>query len=115
MKIGGHFQRSISELENFPGKSSKFPFSLLANSFSTVTISLAAWPTFDQFSCSFENTGGGGFKSPCPSVNTSLPTSKASKIERCTFMLYGKSEIVGHKVEEKDGKKVRQHKLQFDA
>ena len=34
---------------------------------STVTISLAAWPTFDQLSCIFENIGG-----MTPPISTSL-------------------------------------------
>ena len=34
---------------------------------STVTISLAAWPTFDQLSCIFENIGG-----MTPTISTSL-------------------------------------------
>ena len=42
---------------------------------------------------------------PRPSVYTSLPTSKGSNTELCTFMLYGKSGIIGHKIDEKDGKK----------
>ena len=38
-------------------------------------------------------------------VNTSLPTSKSSKVVMCTFMSYGKSEIIGPEIKEKDGKK----------
>ena len=34
-----------------------------------------------------------------------MATGKGSKIELQTSMLYGKSELIGHKVEEKDGKK----------
>ena len=33
------------------------------------------------------------------------PTRKGSKIELCTFMSYGKSEIIGHKAKEKEGTK----------
>ena len=33
------------------------------------------------------------------------PTRKGSNIELRTFMSYGKSEIIGHKAEEKEGKK----------
>ena len=40
-----------------------------------------------------------------PTVNSSLPTSKGSSIELCTFLSYGKSETVSHKVEERDGEK----------
>ena len=33
------------------------------------------------------------------------PTNKGNSMEQCTFLSYGKSETIGHKVEEKDGKK----------
>ena len=65
-------------------------------------ISFPSWLTSDQFHCSFENAGV--FHASRPSVNTSLPTSKGSSA-MCTFMSYGKSETIGHKIEGKDKKK----------
>ena len=70
-----------------------------------MTMSLAVPLTFDQFSCNFDKIWVEGMLRPSPSVYTSLPIKKGSNTKLCTFMLYGESGIIGHKIDEKDGKK----------
>ena len=63
-KSYGYSQRCAEILSNGSGGGGGGDFDNLANHCcqkkvkeNTVTISLAAWPTFDQFSCIFENIG----------------------------------------------------------